>query len=1764
MAFSMNGKNVALILVWILLLMACSDDNNSSKQVSEQTSSKANQNQQAPTVNSTSTTASLSVAPVEEAFDKEAVLRDYANTPLTILDISERNKEGRNAFAITLSVPIDPAKDHQDYFNVSTKNKGVVDGAWIISNSGKTLWFNFIEPETTYTISVHQGLVAANNQRLAVSASETITTRKLNPSVSFNTQGAFLTAGLSKGIPVLSVNVAAVDINFYRVREKELQSFLTAISDRYYYWNVDRFTHFSDLVYSGRYELDAPKNTQTKRNIDVEAVNELKQPGIYLAIMNKAGAYQNQQVIWFSITDIGLHARFYDQQIDVYASSLKTGKALKHVNVSLLNKKGELLQQIATSPSGQASFNAITSKLDEVSLIIAENEQHFSLIEVNKPALDLSDFDIGVRANKAQELFIYAARDLYRPNEFIDFNALLRGNDGQLLPASILKAAIHSPEGTKIKTFKWHGNEQGYYHYNWQIPASAQLGQWWLSVETLDKTITRYDFQVEEFLPERLKLTFNSLLKDVAINVSAESGTDNNKTTSKRLITDKVSPIALPVLGEYLYGAPASGNRLSSMAHVSLWRNPVEKFPQFEFGNIKQTEFNQQFDLADSQLNDDGEGIIHFTGDWTHSQNPLQSPLRVKFISSLYESGGRPVTRAYSTLVWPQTYMLGIRSSFGDENPKANSRVSFELMKTNLAGKQQSAKNIDVKLIREDRRYFWVYSNGQGWHYEWSDKEFVERTTTLNIVTGELAKVEFPVAWGNYRIEVREAGAGLLSSMRFYAGTNWYESWQESQQGSGAARPNKITMALDKGAYFFEEDEAKDEGTGKRNVAKVNIIPPHAGEGLILVEGDKLLWSKRLYIPAEGITVEIPLSAQWQQHNIYISSMVLQSTKNVQAEQTPKRSFGLIHLPLQREHRQLAIELDVAEKALPSKKLPVNIHVSLNKSTANKSETSKNTANKKQVFVTLAAVDVGVLSISDFDTPDPVTAFFGQRRYSVDARDVYAKVIEINGNDKARLRFGGDADSELKRGGQAPQSDVQIVSLFSGLVKLDAQGNAQILLDVPEFNGRLRLMALAFGDDTFGSNDQEVTIAAPVVSQMSLPRFLAKDDIATIALDLTNLSGETQQLNVQLTASAAVTFSDGKIANNQTIALADGEKTTLRYQVQAQAVTGMGSFALAVESIAAKNDTVKNTTNGENNHQQITINRQWQLGLRPAYPAVIRQKQQLLAYGETLSVDETNITDLLTDTIQASISISPRANIDLQTQLNNLLQYPYGCLEQTSSRVYPLIYATPVQQKVFNLKAISEQKRLDMINKGIERLASLQLGSGGFGLWDNNSHEEYWLTAYVADFLVNARDMGIDVPQEMLARTLKRLQRYLARSGRFYDEPWSEDVKHYNFAYKAYAAYVLARVNQAPLGTLRSLANKYSNNARTGLSQLQLAIALAKMGDKKRSLALLTTALNNLPKQSGTYLGAYLGDYGSQVRDLAMMIHLMLKHNMATDTAIALSFELADQLQQRQWLSTQERNALFLAGMSLQNIQTNNPIDGGLWSANLFLGRSLNKDSGKDLSKGLSKQINITQQADYQQALTAKSISQKVAIKSTYQQPLLANISILGYGKQAPKASANGLSIRRHWLTLTGKEISANDINNVNVGDLFLVHLQVNAEQRTPDALVTDLLPAGFELENQNLEHSIKLDEIKVAGKTLEHWQNSRQVKHQEYRDDRYVAAVELSKHNTTHLFYLIRAVTPGEYTVPAPLVEDMYRAELRGIGEREISKIIIHRKTSK
>jgi len=300
------------------------------------------------------------------------------------------------------------------------------------------------------------------------------------------------------------------------------------------------------------------------------------------------------------------------------------------------------------------------------------------------------------------------------------------------------------------------------------------------------------------------------------------------------------------------------------------------------------------------------------------------------------------------------------------------------------------------------------------------------------------------------------------------------------------------------------------------------------------------------------------------------------------------------------------------------------------------------------------------------------------------------------------------------------------------------------------------------------------------------------------------------------------------------------------------------------------------------------------------------------------------------------------------------------------------------------------------------------------------------------------------------------------------------------------------------------------------------------MGDKPRADQAMQAGLAASRKGN-----EWLADYGSPLRDQALILSLLEENNLAADKRDQRLFALADEVAASRYLSTQERNALFLAGRGLLGKPENK------WAATLSAG-----SQSRDIS---NEQPGLK--------LDGPLLASPLTVQNQGGETLYQQLTISGYPTQPPAAGGENLSIRREYLSLDGEPAQ---IGALKSGQLLLVHIEVKAQQRVPDALVVDLLPAGLELENQNLAQSAA--SLQDASDSVKEWRVSMEnagIKHQEYRGDRYVAALDLNGYNTVHLLYLARAVTPGIYRVPPPQVESMYRPNWQALGEAAAQMVV-------
>jgi hypothetical protein len=714
---------------------------------------------------------------------------------------------------------------------------------------------------------------------------------------------------------------------------------------------------------------------------------------------------------------------------------------------------------------------------------------------------------------------------------------------------------------------------------------------------------------------------------------------------------------------------------------------------------------------------------------------------------------------------------------------------------------------------------------------------------------------------------------------------------------------------------------------------------------------------------------------------------------DIEAKRMPARALGIAWAKVSPGDRELSIALDTADEIRP--RAPMEIPVRID-----------NLKPGARAFVTVAAVDVGILNLTRFKTPAPDEWYFGQRRLGVEIRDLYGLLIDRTQGEPGTVRSGGDGGPARL---DAPPPTQRLVAFYSGIVEVDGNGTANVTFDLPQFNGTVRVMAMAWTADAVGHAAKDVIVRDPVVVAASLPRFLATGDGSRLLLEIDNVAGVAgdYRLTVDADAGLAIAADDAE----RTIGLAQGEKTSVIVPIAGAAPGDQGIRVTLVPP------------SGEALAQDLV------LGVRPAGQPVTRRNVVAVGSGGTLTVGADAIAEFVPGTGSVTVSLSGAGGLDVAGILAALDRYPYGCAEQLTSRALPLVYLDDVAVSIGmgDDKAVRER-----VQQAIVNVLAKQSASGGFGLWGPFDSGDMWLDSYVTDFLTRAGERGYDVPQAAIDIAYDNLSNRLAYAGDF--KNGGEEI--------AYALYVLARAGRAAIGDLRYYVEAKLDAFATPLAKAQLGAALALYGDRRRTSEAFAAALADLDRQRDDQR-LWRSDYGTKLRDEAAILALAAETNTETVDIKELATRIAAAAAAKSATSTQEQSWMMLAAAAL--IRDTHERDFTI--------------NGEPVEGPLFRKFDGPRLA-----------SAPVAIENLGSDTLDAVVAATGVPAVPEPAGGNGYSITRNFYTPEG---TLTDVTTVGQNDRFVVVLRVVGDRaRAGRLLIVDPIPAGFEIENPNLSAS--------------------------------------------------------------------------------------------
>lgn len=1013
-------------------------------------------------------------------------------------------------------------------------------------------------------------------------------------------------------------------------------------------------------------------------------------------------------------------------------------------------------------------------------------------------------------------------------------------------------------------------------------------------------------------------------------------------------------------------------------------------------------------------------------------------PLEMTVAARVAEGSGRPVERRITRALQPSAPMIGVKPLF-DEVVKQGTDAKFSLLAVG-ADETTTTMTVTWELSRIETRYQWYQEYG---NWRWEPISSRERVADGRVELGKelsaAVEISAPVDWGEYELVVSQADGGeAATSSRFYAG--WYAP------ADVTSTPDTLELSLDKPAYKSGE------------VAQLRIVPRAAGTALVYVLSNRLVTMKVVKVSEGENTIKLDVTDEWGT-GVYVSASMLRPM-DVAAGRNPARALGLAHASIAPGKKALSASVEVAAEVAPRSPMEIAVKVD-------------GIARGETAYATIAAVDVGILNLTAFTAPDPKGHYFGQRKLGVGMRDLYGRLIDGLSGAAGTVRSGGDAAAQARM--QAPPPTEELVAYFTGPVSVDKDGYAHATFDMPSFNGTVKVMAVVWSHTAVGQADAEVLVRDPVVVTASVPRFMSPNDESRMLLEVVHVTGTAGKMGLKLSAEGLIL---GEVPND--FELAKGEKVTFSVPITAGA-EGLQSVSVSLT-----------TPDGKQLSKELLI------PVHNGDPEVSRTQRLELAAGENFTLDQTAFADFTPGSGLATLSVGPIARLDVPGLLASLDRYPYGCTEQVTSRALPLLYFDQVA-KAMQLKEADDLPT--RISKAVGEVLTNQGSEGGFGLWGPSSGD-FWLDAYVTDFLSRAKAQGHAVPDVAFRSALDNLRNRVNYTADF--DKGGEAL--------AYALMVLAREGAATIGDLRYYADVKGDAFATPIAQAQLAAALASYGDQKRADAMFTKAGARVAAyKSLTEAQIYREDYGSRRRDVAAVLTLATEAKSKALDAEALSLSLRPDGGR---LSTQEASWTLLAANAL----IEQPGDDGI---------TLN---GKRVEGPLVRVLKAdATNADNAQALTVSNGSNKSTTLT---------LTTYGVPRVPEPATGNGYAIARSYYQMDGVPVDLD--SGVKAGDRMVVILEVmpfgKAEARL---MLADPLPAGFEIDNPHLLRGGEvggLDWLKVK----------EDAEHSEFRQDRFISQVDWQGSNTLRLAYVVRAVSPGVFHHPAASVEDMYRPDYR------------------
>lgn len=1617
------------------------------------------------------------------------------------------------------------------------------------NDDDKIEWMNLpldLPPATTLKVTITAGLKDEYGQVLAKDHVTSLTTDDESPGVVIGLQGEVLEAAKAKGreIPVAAVNVPSYEL-------------VTAVADEdgvmrmrgYHRTPEDRWSALRGLPGAKIEDVKpgGPRNVNAIKNVSIDSLLAAKKGrGVVAVGVSRpnprpgANARPIRDFTYVSVTDLAITARLSRFGSVVMVTRLSDGKPVPGAIVAARDASGNEAFSVKTDANGLVAIGPdklhpvnANGAVDENLVLFARSGDDWTyraavdtIARAEMPYVDLA-------ARMQTFGMLFTDRGIYKAGETIRLKGVFRKPlpRGMETPAGRnVTLRVYDPDGGKLFESTKPLGAFGEIAADVAIPVTSRLGR--LNIEAIAEDEKEHDAYGGH-------AAYTSV--DVAAYRPAEFKTAVEPDKTSYVRGDKASFVTR---GDYLFGAPMSGGKIRyAVTRSRSYFSPpnTEKFVTDDEA--------YSWALPDSSPRggkiQGGDGVLDAKGTYAASVAlalPKQvGPENVNVEAEIEDFSRQTVASSATTLVHPAEFYVALerpKESF----PAVGAPLRATVAAVDPAGRRRAGVPVQVELVERTWKTATEAVGEEDLHYESRPVDKVVAQCSATSASGDTAGCELaPPSAGYYvvRAKAKDArGNPVAASYGVYVvGEGARMSWPVYD---GA----RLELVTDKKSY-----EVGDAAT-------ILIKSPFAeAEALVTIERQGVHEQRRVAVKGPMPTIKVPITNElWP--NAYVGVQLLKARTAPVKDRgqdvgAPSFRIGYAEINVNPEARRLDVNLKPSKKDLrPGEEVEVDLAV------------TGRDGKPVKADVAFYAVDEGVLMLTGYKTPDPLPVFAARRALSVapiESRDDLARIVRLGrapGVDKGDEGGGGDD------GGMTTREDFRTTAFFQPSVITGADGKAKVKFKVPDSLTTFRLMAVASAQDhRFGFGQDQVVTSRPLMARPALPRFLRAGDAIEAGVIVTSKGLAAQKVEVRIAAQGVQVAGDAL----KTIDLPANGSIEVRWPILAPAA-GNASFTFSAKS-GAGNDSV-------------TVPREVKVPLGLEAVALYGDTEKAVA--EKLG----NLASMRTDTGGLDLRVASSALVGLDDSVESLLDYPYGCTEQLTSRLVPLVALVDLA-KDYGIKlplgpppegGVSNADRV--ADEAIAKILKNQRPEGGFGYWQDSEKSDVWVTTYAVWTLATAKEHGRPVPQDRLDSAVKWLRDQIAACGIDQDAKRRRsycDDADVVLAQQAFIVDVLAMTGQADAGYTGRLYEKRAKMPLFARALLAHAMVTAKLRleDAKELVRDAENYVRVTP--TGATIVENVGDryaplLDSENRTTAMVLRTLVTIDPAHPLAARIAKGLLAARRGGSWRSTQENAWALVSLDAYRRAQEAKAPD---FDAQVFFGdqeiftapfhgRSVKSQSAKfpasKLGSGggqtLAFQVKGSGRLFYEARLryAKKELPDTPLDRGFFVRKLVRSLK--------PEALADAM-----------RTIPQSSSTNANASDLVLVDLLVVTPDPREQVVIDDPLPAGLEPVQSALATTARDlavtepggmgdaddaddardPDARAMGQT---W--SRSSYHREFHDDRVLTFVDHMAAGMYHYRYLARATTPGKFIVPPTKAECMYEPETFGrtaAGAFEVKK---------